>query len=121
MNIEQSIQQFIEENIDLIDDNKFNDVYNNIKSYKFKRLFTEAMLEAGIKPLNYMESVPPCYLYESTTQHIDIPVGIVVIDTHSFASCRHIKEVTIPEGVIKIGEGAFTIVLLLKFYTFHQH
>ena len=101
------LKQFVEENIDLINDNDFSAVYNKIKSYKFKRLFTEAMLEAGINPLNYMEAVPPCYLYESTIQHIDIPVGIVVINTHSFASCRHIKEVTIPEGVIKIGEGAF--------------
>ena len=101
------LKQFIEENIDLISDNEFNDVYNKIKSYKFTRLFTEAMLEAEINPLNYTEAVPPRYLYESNIQHVDIPVGIIVINKYAFADCREIKEVTIPEGVIKIGEGAF--------------
>ena len=101
------LKQFIEENIDLISDNEFNDVYNKIKSVKFTRLFTEAMLEAEINPLNYTEAVPPRYLQGSNIQHVDIPVGIIVINTYSFADCRQIKEVTIPEGVIKIGEGAF--------------
>lgn len=101
------LKQFIEENIDLISDNEFNDVYNKIKSYKFTRLFTEAMLEAEINPLNYMEAVPQRYLYASDIQHIDIPVGIIVINKYAFAGCHQIEEVTIPEGVIKIGEGAF--------------
>ena len=101
------LKQFIEENIDLISDNEFNDVYNKIKSYKFTRLFTEAMLEAEINPLNYMEAVPKRYLYESNIQHVDIPVGIKVINKYSFAGCSQLKEVIIPEGVIKIGEGAF--------------
>ena len=101
------LKRFIEENIDLINDNKFHDVYNKIKSYKFRRLFTEAMLEAEINPLNYMEVVPKRYLYESNIQHVDIPVGVIVIDKYAFADCRQIKEVIIPEGVIEIGEGAF--------------
>lgn len=101
------LKRFIEENIDLISDNEFNDVYNKIKSYKFTRLFTEAMLEAAINPLNYMEAVPSRYLYESKLKHIHIPVGIIVINKYSFAACHRLKEVTIPEGVIKIGEGAF--------------
>lgn len=101
------LKKFIEENIDLISDNEFNDVYNKIKSYTFTRLFTEAMLEADINPLNYTEDVPPRYLYESNIQHVNIPVGIIVINKYAFADCRQIKEVTIPEGVIKIGEGAF--------------
>ena len=109
------LKQFIEENIDLISDNEFNDVYNKIKSYKFTRLFTEAMLEADINPLNYTEAVPPRYLYESNIQHVDIPVGIIVINKYSFACCRKIKEVTIPEGVIKIGEGAFYNCTSLEF------
>ena len=101
------LKQFIEENIDLITDNEFNDVYSKIASFSFTRLFTETMLEADINPLNYMEAVPSRYLYESKLEHIDIPVGIIVINNYSFADCRQIKEVTIPEGVIKIGEGAF--------------
>ena len=101
------LKEFIEQNIDLISDNEFNDVYNKIKSYTFTRLFTEAMLEADINPLNYVEAVPPRYLYESNIQHVDIPSGIIVINKYSFADCRQMKEVTIPEGVIKIGEGAF--------------
>ena len=101
------LKEFIEENIDLISDNEFNDVYNKIKSYKFTRLFTEAMLEAEINPLNYIEAVPSCYLYNSKLKYIDIPVGIIVINKYSFAGCYRLKEVTVPEGVIEISEGAF--------------
>lgn len=101
------LKQFIEENIDLISGNEFNDVYNKIKSYRFTRLFTEAMLEAEINPLNYMEAVPSRYLYASDIQHFDIPVGIVVIKKYAFAGCSEVDEITIPEGVIEIGEGAF--------------
>lgn len=101
------LKQFIEENIDLISDNKFNDVYNKITSYRFTRLFTEAMLEAHINPLDYMKEVPSHYLYKSNIQMIDIPTGVKEINKYAFANCREIKEVTIPEGVIKIGEGAF--------------
>ncbi len=101
------LKQFIEENIDLISDNEFNAVYNKIKSYKFTRQFTEAMLEAEINPLNYMEVVPSRYLHTSNIQHVNIPVGIILINKYSFAYCRQIKDISIPEGVIKIGEGAF--------------
>lgn len=101
------LKQFIEENIDLISDNHFNEIYNKIKSYKFTRLFTEVMLEADINPLDYMEAVPSRYLYESRLEHIDIPVGIIIINKFSFAGCHQLKEITIPEGVIKIKEGAF--------------
>lgn len=101
------LKQFIEENIDLISGNEFNDVYNKIGSYKFTRLFTEAMLEAEINPLNYMEAVPPHYLYGSNIQHVDIPSSVIVINKYSFAHCRQFKQITLLEGVIKIGEGAF--------------
>ena len=85
------LKQFIEENIDLISDNEFNDIYNKIKSYSFTRLFTEAMLEAEINPLNYTEAVPPRYLYESNIHHVDIPVGIIVITVNFI--CDVIKAV----------------------------
>ena len=101
------LKQFIEENIDLISDNEFKDVYNKIKSYKLTRLFTEAMLEAEINPLTYMGAVPPRYLYGSNIQHVDIPSNIIVINKYSFAHCRQLKQITLLEGVIKIGEGAF--------------
>ena len=101
------LKQFIEENIGLISDNEFNDVYNKIKSYKFTRLFTEAMLEAEINPLNHMRAVPSHYLYGSNKQHVDIPSSVIVIDRYSFAHCRQLKQITLLEGVVKICEGAF--------------
>lgn len=101
------LKQFIEDNIDLISDNKFNDVYNKIKSYKFTRLFTEAMLEADINPLNYMEDVPKRYLDGSSISAVNIPVGITHIREYSFARCSNLEEIDIPEGVAYILEGAF--------------
>lgn len=101
------LKKFIEENIDLISDNEFNAVYNKIKSRTFIRLFTEAMLEAEINPLNYMKEVPPYYLYESNIQMIDIPTGVEEINKYAFSRCSQLKSVHLPEGLNFIGEGAF--------------
>lgn len=101
------LKQFIEENIDLIDDNQFNDVYNKLRPRKYTSRFTEAMLQADINPLNYMTEVPEYYLYESDLRRVNIPTGIVAINKYAFLSCRILEEVTIPEGVINIGECAF--------------
>ena len=62
------MKEFIEKNIDLIEDNKWDAVYRKITpsiNHAFVKTFTEVLLEAGINPLNYIDYVPNYYLFES--------------------------------------------------------
>lgn len=103
----ENIQQFIEENIDLIEDNEFFYLYKQIKSYTFTRGFTETLLAADINPLDYMTEVPERYLYESKIQTLHIPAGINTVGKYAFARCTEITQLSLPEGLTLIDEGAF--------------
>ena len=107
MSIEQAVKQFIEENIDLVDDNEFLYLYKQIKSYTFTRSFTETLLAASINPLDYMTEIPERYLYESKIQTLHIPAGITTVGKYAFARCTELTQVSLPEGVTLIDEGAF--------------
>ena len=107
MSIEQAVKQFIEENIDQVDDNEFLYLYKQIKSYAFTRCFTETLLAAGIDPLEYMTEIPERYLYESKIQTLHIPAGITTVGRYAFARCTELAQLSLPEGVTLIDEGAF--------------
>lgn len=109
----EGLRKFIEKNIDLISEGQFSEIYDKIASFRFRRMFTEAMLEADINPLNYMTIVPRRYLYQSELKHIIIPDGVTKVGNYAFAGSK-LEEVTLPEGVTYIGEGAFMNCTALK-------
>lgn len=56
------VKNFIEQYIDLIEENRFDEVYAMIShsSTEFIRDFTQALLEAGLNPKPYLTTVPRC-------------------------------------------------------------
>ena len=56
------VKKFIEQYIDLIEDNRFDEVYAMIihSSIEFTRDFTRALLEAGLNPKPYLTTVLRC-------------------------------------------------------------
>jgi hypothetical protein len=38
---------------------------------------------------------------------LDIPEGVLYIESHAFANCRYLRRITIPSSVTKIGTNAF--------------
>ena len=111
------IKEFIEQNIDLIENNDFDLLYNKINSYKFTTMFSEALIKAGINPLNHMSYVPTRYLYESLIDNIDIPSNIERISKYAFARCYGLSDVVLPEGLKFIDEGAFMNCCLMESIT----
>lgn len=107
MSIEQAVKQFIEENIDQVDNNEFLYLYKQIRSYAFTRCFTETLLAASINPLDYIDEVPERYLYESKIQELHIPTGITAVGRYAFARCTELTQLSLPEGLTLIDEGAF--------------
>ena len=57
-----SVKNFIEQYIDLIEEHRFDEVYAMIShsSSEFTRDFTRALLEAGLNPKPYLTTVPRC-------------------------------------------------------------
>lgn len=99
------LQKFIETNIELIEDARFDELYNmNVDVPKF----TEALLEAGINPLANMKYIPANYLCESDIKQFVVPSHIDRISSAAFWDCQELEKVTLPEGLIYIEDSAFS-------------
>ena len=102
------IKQFIEDNIDLIENDNWDEIYNskiplNFGNYSYTGRFTQAILECDINPLNYMKEVPEAYMYESISPDLNIyiPEGVEKISKCAFHNAL-IKSLHIPKSVNKI-------------------
>lgn len=100
------IEQFIERNIELIDNNEFAELYN--RCYRGDRgQLTDVLYECGINPLRYMTAVPQWFAFESNLTNITIPNRVTNISRHMFENCHNLTSVTIPDSVTSIGGYAF--------------
>lgn len=131
--MDNELKQFIEENIHLIENSIFEDLYD----LAFTRFqisepvgeLTEILLGANIHPEIYLKKLPKCFLYRSSIKHFKIPDNITYIDDHAFRQssltgviipnsvesigyrafyyCTRLASITIPDSVTSIGEDAF--------------
>ena len=77
----QNIKKFIEKNIELIDELKFDMLYDralkgNSGIHSEVGRLTDALLRAGINPLNYLDAIPSLYLDGSELKHLVVPENI---------------------------------------------
>ena len=107
------IQLFIEEHIWEIDKNLFAALYEvlyadlDITGLDI-RDFTETLLEADINPEDYMDNIPPDYLYKSEgVEMIDIREGTQTIQNSAFFGCVYLKKIYLPHSVKEIEPQAF--------------
>jgi hypothetical protein len=110
---------FIEQYINLITENKFEDLYRiALRESVVIEDLTNSLLKADIYPLEHMSYVPQEFFYKST-KSIDgfiIPHNIVDIRERSFYE-TDLTEITIPEGVQSIYTLAFARCKNLLFVT----
>lgn len=112
------VKQLIEDNIDLITNNAFEEFYTNVLSLNDSEVtcqVTEALLTASIDPLPYMKRIPTGYLRTSgmDIDTLTIPGNIKTVSAHSFTgSC--LRKVILEEGVESIETRAFSSCTLLE-------
>ena len=114
-----SVARFIEENIDLIELNEWNEVFANAETYRanhfsadFVQEFKNAMLRADIDPYPYLTYIPLTYFaFSPDLEEIVIDKKI---DAEAFLGCKKLSKVTLTDKVIYIGDGAFQDCSSLK-------
>lgn len=110
---------FIEQYINLITENKFEDLYRiALREHIVIEDLTNSLLQADINPLEHMSYVPQEFFYKST-KSIDgfiIPNNIVDIRERAFYE-TDLTEIIIPEGVQSIYTFAFARCKNLLFVT----
>lgn len=100
------IQTFLENNIDVIDDNRFEELYAACDNDHRGKL-TEVLLACDINPLEYLKTVPRKFAAGSTIEEIVIPSNIEGIQDDAFDQCKSLKHIKIPDSVKFIGNFAF--------------
>lgn len=106
----EKIKDFINQNQDRIDENKWEDIYTIteiglVNTYDIGE-FTSVINEAGINPLDYLDYIPHAYLASTFTSEINIPSHIKFISSFAFSN-TDIKELHIPGNIKKIYAKAF--------------
>lgn len=100
------LKEFIEQNIDLIEDNDFTELYNRRHDTGRGKL-TDVLYECSIDPLQYMTEIPECFAYEANITGVTIPDNVTSIEGYAFCSCSSLVSVVIPDSVMNISKHAF--------------
>lgn len=103
-------KHFIKDNIEDIEKNNWERFYSNLNAeandaYRLSDV-TSMLLQAGINPLNYIESVPVYYLYKQNIDKMFLPKNIKTIKYYAFGQCRNLNHINL-ENVDLIGRKAF--------------
>ncbi len=121
-------KELIEKYIDLIEADKFEDLYMHLNSEihagesQLIGLVTSILESCDIHPLNYMEYVPTFYnAYREDLTSVIIPDHIFAIDRGAFKFCSNLKSVKLPNTIEVIGTEAFAACIQLETINFSDH
>lgn len=107
-----NLKKFITTNVELIETNRFNELYKLTESQIYFSqgigTLTRALFKAGIDPMPYLTEIPYCFLYgDYQIKKIDIPNNIEFIQMCAFCNCTDLTTVTLGKNVSVIYYGAF--------------
>lgn len=103
------IKNFINKHSALIEDNAWDEIYKLAAKEldSLTGLLTDALLEVGINPLEYLNYIPEAFHFGGKATKIDIPEGITKIDLDAFGD-SHITEINLPTSLRDIAQEAFS-------------
>ena len=103
MNLSEKYNQYIKDNIDLIDLNKWQEFFENAPHG-----IGEILLNAGIDFLSEVSNINTRMFTGSDIKIFEIPSNIVIIGDFAFEDCSQLEEIHIPDNVHTLGTGAFS-------------
>ena len=104
--IDKSLKEFIEDNISLIENGDFKELYK--KAYSINSVFnvgdlTHVLYSIGIDPLEELTYIPAAFLESCNALiEVEIPIHIEHIDESAFYDCNNIESITLPKNVIEL-------------------
>lgn len=131
--MDQKIKEFIENHTELLLNENFTQLYNEItsKDVDLTGRLTRTLLEAGMDPLEYMSEIPSFYLDRDISltdfccpesiksigkyafnecknlTKLVIGTNVTSIDSFAFSWCKSLTNITIPDNIVSIGDGVF--------------
>lgn len=123
--LSDSLKAFIENNIELIENNKFNKLYEQaeIDLYFSQAVctLTKTLLAAGIDPLAHLSNIPVNYLHgDSTISKFVIPDNIEDVESYAFSYCTQLHDVVFGKNVSVVYYGAFENCIELTNVTLNE-
>ena len=108
----KNLKEFLEKNIELIEENKFDELYKKAETdlYFSQSIgtLTRTLLVANIDPIEHLSEIPYCYLYgDSKITKFVIPDKIEFVNSETFANCSQLHDVIFGKDVSVIYYGAF--------------
>lgn len=105
--LKPDLARFLSQNLDLIENNDFDKLYDSLHTGIKIEDLTDALLQANIDFLSYMHKVPEASFWRVNIENITIPGNIEIIGRKAFA-LSEVHKVYIEEGVKEISNHAFT-------------
>lgn len=110
MHIRDSLRQFIERHIDLIESNNFYDLYYSCPDYptdSYKGELVDVLYASGIDPLVHMNHIPNnCFYGSKTIKELTLPSSITYIGSYAFAYAK-IEKIIINKECKMLNDDAF--------------
>lgn len=105
------VKKFIEAHIDLIDTNRFYELYSNTTELNLLSeigAVSATLLACDIDILTYTKGlVPEGFLARTLITKFEIPNEIKIIEHAAFYDCSELQELTLPYSLEEIGSSAF--------------
>lgn len=109
--MDAKISNFIETHIELIDDNNFNELYDEaMRKLTINEVsqVTRVLLHANIDPLTHLQRIPSYYFMNLAIESIKIPAHIHTIGGGAFTNCEIFEiEFEEPSNLKCISAAAF--------------
>ena len=110
------ISRFVSENIDLIDDNKWEEAYEALLTINKPRIiapeiigeFTIMLFNCNIHPETFVRILPMYFLAEADIDEIMLPDNIEEIGWGAFKNCKTLTQVNLPKRLKTIHAAAFS-------------
>lgn len=108
MGVTQAALRLIKDNLNLIEENNFNKLYEIADNEMTDcSPITAVLWEAGIDPLPYMDRLPADYMRRNENiSYFTVPGNCKSIRIGSLEECQKLKKIDIKEGVKEIFYGA---------------
>lgn len=121
--MENIVQEFIEENIDLLDINDWGEFFNraeqrciDTEDFDFTSRLRRYLEEAGLDPFKYLDYIPYGYYeYDESIVEYAISEDIITIQGSAFLRCDNLRKVKLPNTLVDIQDSAFYMCGKLRY------